>query len=228
MAAMDIDSLLSKTPEISKGIIYNIHQSLLKDWRPESLPEDTIQQLLTGNFIPFFNHSVPLHLSYHLGYFCLTNFCFYLLQGLNLLELASHLERKAAQLCHKGLGRIKVALAGPDTSSLLGILEGSFSQVDLDTTTSSTSTEIITTKKQLEEPLDKTSKNSSVPPSEESSLATAELVFPMKSIPLVTASLPESLLPFHGPETLSCYRCQYPSCTHVFSQKAAACNHVPP
>ena len=37
--------------EISKGIVYNIHQSLLKEWGPESLgvlPEDMIQQLLTG------------------------------------------------------------------------------------------------------------------------------------------------------------------------------------
>ena len=45
VAAMDIDSLLSKTSEISKGVIYNIHQSLLKEWGPESLGvlhEDTI------------------------------------------------------------------------------------------------------------------------------------------------------------------------------------------
>ena len=37
-----------------------------------------------------------------------------------------------------------------------------------------------------------------------SNLATTKLVFPMKSIPLVIAGLPESLLPFSGPETLSC------------------------
>ena len=53
---MDIDSLLSKTSEISKGVIYNIHQSLLKEWGPESLgvlPEGTIQKLLTGVIVYF-------------------------------------------------------------------------------------------------------------------------------------------------------------------------------
>ena len=51
VAAINIESLLSRTSEISKGIIYNICQSLLKEWGPESLgilPEDMIQQLLTG------------------------------------------------------------------------------------------------------------------------------------------------------------------------------------
>ena len=59
-----------------------------------------------------------------------------------MLELASHFERKATQLCREGLGKIKMALAGTDTSSLLRILEGSFGPVDLDTTTSLVSTEI--------------------------------------------------------------------------------------
>ena len=60
---MDIESLLSKTLEISKGVICNIHQSLLKEWGSESLgvlPEDTIQQLLTGVIVYF---SSPLHFS---------------------------------------------------------------------------------------------------------------------------------------------------------------------
>ena len=51
VAVINIDSLLLKTSEISKGVAYNICQSLLKEWGPESLgalPEDTIQQLLTG------------------------------------------------------------------------------------------------------------------------------------------------------------------------------------
>ena len=54
---MDINILLSKTSEISKGVIYNICQSLLKKCGPKSLgvlPEDTIQQLLTGVIIYFF------------------------------------------------------------------------------------------------------------------------------------------------------------------------------
>ena len=56
VAAFDIDSLLSKTSKISKGVIYNICQSLLKEWDPESLgvlPEDTMQQLLTGVSLVF-------------------------------------------------------------------------------------------------------------------------------------------------------------------------------
>ena len=40
------------------------------------------------------------------------------------------------------------------------------------------------------------------------------------------AGLPKSLLLLCGPETLSWYRCQYPSCNYKFSQKAVACNHV--
>ena len=57
-------------------------------------------------------------------------------------------------------------------------------------------------------------------------LAAAELVFPLKSIPTVIAGIPEPFLPVCGLETLSLYRCQFPSCTLEFSQKAAACNHI--
>ena len=147
-----------------------------------------------------------------------------------MLELASHLERKVTQLHREGLGKIKIALAGTDTSSLLGISEGSFGQVDLDTTMSSAPTEITegpttkltTTEKSSEEPLEK----APVTPSKESSLASTELVFPLKSVPLMIAGLPKSLMLLFGPKTLSQYRCQYPSCNHEFSQKALACNHV--
>ena len=59
-----------------------------------------------------------------------------------------------------------------------------------------------------------------------SSLTTAELLFPLKSIPTVVAGLPKTYLPLHGPETLSKYQCQFPLCTLEFSQKAVACNHV--
>ena len=48
----------------------------------------------------------------------------------------------------------------------------------------------------------------------------------MKSIPLVVAGIPEAFLPLCSPETLSCYRCQFPDCTQAFSQKASACNHI--
>ena len=46
------------------------------------------------------------------------------------------------ELHHESLGRIKMALAGTDTSSLIEILEGSFGCVDLNVSTSSASTEI--------------------------------------------------------------------------------------
>ena len=50
VTAFDISRLLSKKPEISESVLFNVHESLLKDWHPESvgaLPEDTMQQLLT-------------------------------------------------------------------------------------------------------------------------------------------------------------------------------------
>ena len=136
---------------------------------------------------------------------------------MNLLELSTHLERKAAHLHLEGLGKIKMALASSETSSLIEILEGAFSRVDSDTastisiddipvqmpTTSQTSTE--------EKPLE----NMPTTSSEESSLATA-----------VITAIPESLLSLFGPETLSSSRCQYPSCDEEFSQKAVAYNHV--
>ena len=147
------------------------------------------------------------------------------------MELASHLETKVARLYQEGLGRIKMVLAGTDTSSLLEILEGSFGHVDLDVSTSSASIEMPIKKstaaeKFSEKQSEKTSEKPSVPLSKEGSSASAELVFPLKSILLIIASLPESFLPLCGPETLSCYRCQYPSCNQEFSQKAAACYHV--
>ena len=55
------------------------------------------------------------------------------LQGLTLLELAAHLEGKATKLRHEGLGKVKIALTGIGTSSLLEILEGCFGHKNLDT-----------------------------------------------------------------------------------------------
>ena len=57
-------------------------------------------------------------------------------------------------------------------------------------------------------------------------LAAAELVFPLKPVPTVIVGILEPYLPAHGLETLSLYQCQFPSCSLVFSQKAAACNHI--
>ena len=51
LAAIDVDDLLSKTRGISKGVVYNVHQSLLRELGPDSLsvlPEDIMQELWTG------------------------------------------------------------------------------------------------------------------------------------------------------------------------------------
>ena len=99
--------------------------------------------------------------------------------------------------------------------------------MDLDTSTSSISTDIPAQKSIITgKPSEKTPEKVPVVPSEESSLASAKLVFPLKSTPLVIAGLPKSLLPPCSPETLSHYRCQHPSCDQKFSQKVAPCNHV--
>ena len=65
-----------------------------------------------------------------------------------------------------------------------------------------------------------------IPSPEESGPIGTELVFPMQSIPLVVAGIPESFLPLCGPEAQSCYRCQFPDCAQIFLQKAAACTHI--
>ena len=45
VVALDINNLLVKMPGISKGVLFNIHEALLKGWGPDSLgvlPEDTM------------------------------------------------------------------------------------------------------------------------------------------------------------------------------------------
>ena len=66
----------------------------------------------------------------------------------------------------------------------------------------------------------------STPSPTDSGPLEVELVFPMQAIPLVIAGIPESLLPIHGPEMQSHYRCQFTDCTQIFLQKAAACTHI--
>ena len=51
-------------------------------------------------------------------------------------------------------------------------------------------------------------------------------MFPTQAILLVIAGIQESLLPIHGPEAQSHYRCQFTDCTQIFLQKATACTHV--
>ena len=57
-------------------------------------------------------------------------------------------------------------------------------------------------------------------------LAKVELAFPLKSIPLNTAGIPEDLLPLCGPEVQSCYHCEAFHCGLDSTQKAAACSHI--
>ena len=127
------------------------------------------------------------------------------------------MEGKAAKLRCEGLGKVKIALAGTNTSFLLDILEGCFGHENMDTSQFTISTEGATSSLPEKTP-------ATLPDS--GGLATAELVFPLKSIPTVIAGIPEPFLPVCGPETLSHYCCQFPSCTLEFSQKAAACNHI--
>ena len=104
------------------------------------------------------------------------------------------------------------------------LLEGCFGSVESSPPSPPASTDV--TEPSEEHPAEEVSGSDPSSPVTESSLATAELVFPMKSIPLVVAGIPESFLPICNPETLSHYRCQYPNCIQTFSQKATACNHI--
>ena len=50
-----------------------------------------------------------------------------------MIELATHLDEKAARLKREGLGKIKIALVGCNTSSLVDTLEGAFGSIDQET-----------------------------------------------------------------------------------------------
>ena len=49
------------------------------------------------------------------------------------MELATHLEERAARLKGEGLGKIKIDLTGCNTSSLVDTLEGAFGSIDQET-----------------------------------------------------------------------------------------------
>ena len=137
-----------------------------------------------------------------------------------MIELATHLEEKAARLKHEGLGKMKNALAGCNTSSLLDTLEGAFGFISQENISTASISEM------KEATKDDIPLSPPIPSSEESGLIGAESVFPMQSIPLVEAGIPESFLPLCGPQTHTCYRCQFPDCAQIFLQKAAACIHI--
>ena len=142
------------------------------------------------------------------------------------MELAAHLEGKAARVRHEGLGKIKVALASNNTTFLVDILEGCFGQQDPDTSQSTISLEEAETDTMVEDVTSNIPEKTLPPVPVSSGLASAELVFPLKSVPTVIAGIPKLFLPVHGLETLSLYHCQFPTCTQEFSQKAAACSHI--
>ena len=51
LATLKVEEILAKTGDISKDILFHIHQSLLKEWGADSLgvlPEDVMQELLMG------------------------------------------------------------------------------------------------------------------------------------------------------------------------------------
>ena len=50
-----------------------------------------------------------------------------------MIKLATHLEEEAARLKREGLGKIKIALVGCNTSSLINTLEGAFGSIDQET-----------------------------------------------------------------------------------------------
>ena len=142
------------------------------------------------------------------------------------MELAAHLEGKAARLRHEGLGKVKIALVGTNTSFLLDILQGCFGHKEPDTSQSTISLEEVETDITVEDVTSNIPEKTLPPIPASDGLATAELVFPLKSVPTFIAGIPEPFLSVCGLETLSLYHCQFPSCTLEFSQKAATCNHI--
>ena len=124
-----------------------------------------------------------------------------------MIELATHLEEKAARLKQEGLGKIKIALADCNTSSLLETLEGAFGSIDQENIS-------VASLPKAEETVTEDIPSTASPA--ESGPVGAELVFPTQAIPLMIAGIPESLLPLRGPEAQSHYRCQFTDCTQIF------------
>ena len=94
------------------------------------------------------------------------------------MELAAHLEGKAARLRHEGLGKVKVALAGTNSSFLLDILEGCFGQQDPDTSQSTISLEEVETDIMVEDVTSNIPEKTLPPVPVSGGLASAELVSP--------------------------------------------------
>ena len=211
VAAYDVDKVFTKTSKISEGAVINICHSLLKEWgtRVPRCPSRvwyavTLDGVVNNvNYPPYVN-SHPSHnlipFKYYYKLIIISHFYF---QGLTLLELSAHLEGKEARLRHEGLGKVKIALAGTNTSFLLDILEGCFGQQDADTPQSTISLEDAEANISVEDATSDTPGKTSPSISVSCGVAAAKLVFPLKSIPTVITGIPESFLPVGGLETLS-------------------------
>ena len=105
------------------------------------------------------------------------------------------MEHKAAILRWEGLGWIKIALAGTDTSSLLDILQAHFGHAYL--IELSDEGDVSTEEGPEEEGAADKVQVGKV--KEMSTLASTELVFPFKSIPLVIAGIPDNFLALCSP-----------------------------
>ena len=239
LVALDIEDIIAKTGDISKDILFNVH--LLKEWGADSLGvllEDMMQELLTGvttqNYLALIIHScylfLPKTFSVDLTYdlhFIWTHshpspslkWHSLFIPGSNLLELTTYLEQNAGYLKWEWLGCIKIAMAGTATSSFLEILQAPFGQAGLINSSDEEDVPIKEEEGTFEETKAEKTK-------EIGNLATVELVFPFKSIPLVVAAIPKDLLPLHGCEAQSQYHYQAPQCGLDFAQKDTACNQV--
>ena len=96
-----------------------------------------------------------------------------------------------------------MALASPETSSLLEILQAHFGHVK--PSESDEEADVLVEEEKASGTSEVTVKSKEV-----GNLATAELVFPFQSTPLVIAGIPKNYLPLHGPKTQSCYHSQVP------------------
>ena len=89
-----------------------------------------------------------------------------------MIELATHLEEKAARLKQEGLGKIKIALAGCNTSSLLETQEGAFGFIDQENISTASISEV---KEATKEDIPS---SPPIPSPEESGPVGTELIFP--------------------------------------------------
>ena len=126
------------------------------------------------------------------------------------MELDAHLEGKAARLRCEGLGKVKVALVGTNTSFLLDILEGCFGQQDPDTSQSYHSLEEAETDIMVEDVTSNIPEKTLPPVPVSGGLASAQLVFPLKSVPTVIAGIPDHFCLFVVLKPFPCIAVHFP------------------